>query len=44
MLDSIFLAIVVKDLLKELLRAKGSVSSILFTLRQLTDSFLVVFM
>ena len=44
MLDSIFLAIVVKNLLKELLRTKEPVSSALFTLRQLIDLFLVVFM
>ena len=43
-LDSIFLAIVVKNVLKELLRAKEPVSSVLFTLRQLIDLFLVVFM
>ena len=44
MLDSIFLAIVLKNLLKELLRTKGSVSLVLFTLRQSIDLFLVVFM
>ena len=42
MLDSVFLGIVVKNLLKELLRTK--VSSILFTLRQSIDLFFVVFM
>ena len=44
MLDFIFLAIVMKNLLKELLRTKGSTSSVLYTLRQLIDLFLVVFM
>ena len=44
MLDYIFLAIVVKNLLKELLKLKGFVSSVLFTLRQLIDLFLVASM
>ena len=34
-----FLTIIVKNLLTELLRTKGSVSSKLFTLRQLIDLF-----
>ena len=44
MLDYIFLAIAVKNLLKELLKLKGFVSSVLFTLRQLIDLFLVASM
>ena len=44
MLGSIFLAIVVKNLLKGLFIMKGSVSYVLFTLRQLIDLFLVVFL
>ena len=39
-----FLVIVVENLSEELLRTKGSVSLALFTLRQLMDLFLVVFM
>ena len=44
MLDYIYLATAVNNLLKELLRTKGSVPSILFTLRQLISLFLVAFM
>ena len=44
MLDFILLAIVVKSLVKELPKTKSFVSLVLFTLRQLIDLFLVVFM
>ena len=43
MLDAIFRQLFMKNLLKELLRTKGSVSLVSFTLRQLKDLFLVVF-